>query len=102
MDFNTNGAVDPDAAVILLFNYNFATASWIAFLELEHAIPIPDPPIFVNFTAIVPEVDGMKVDSLSNVTLFLNSTDLVATRYFLFSVVGGFTDDACVGIRTGP
>lgn len=80
MDFNINGDTDPDAAVILLFNYNFATQSWIAFLELEHAKPIPYPAVFENFTSIEAEVVGMKIDSLVNVTLFLNSTDVVATR----------------------
>ncbi|KAL1618639.1 hypothetical protein SLS54_007074 [Diplodia seriata] len=75
-NFGSNAVQDPKAAMILSFAYS--QGSYLAQIDMQYADPVPDPPIFENFSSSAlpnPVSDTTMVRTLSNLTQLFNDSN---------------------------
>jgi hypothetical protein len=68
VNFGLNSPQDPKAALILAVAYAQAQGIYVVSTSLEYTDPIPNPPIFHNFTSIPAIVTTTQIRTLANVT----------------------------------
>lgn len=73
VNFGYNVSSDPDAALILAYAYS--QGQFFVVVDLEHALPKPNPPIFSEFLSAPHLFDTLAVQSLSNITLEFNASN---------------------------
>jgi hypothetical protein len=77
--FNINHPKDPNAAVILSYVW-LPEDGYLASVDLEYALPTPDPPILANFTAIPNLFNTGRVTNLTDLTIELADTQPAGSR----------------------
>jgi hypothetical protein len=78
--FNINHPKDPNAAVILAFVWFSALETYLGSVDLEYALPIADPPILANFTAIPDLSNSGRITNLTDLTIELAATQPSGSR----------------------
>ncbi|MCJ1467759.1 hypothetical protein MMC07_006384 [Pseudocyphellaria aurata] len=70
-NFANNASDDPDAALIVTFDY--VQGQYISVNDYEYAKPVVNPPIFREFMKIESNLSTMRISDLTNLTLELRA-----------------------------
>ena len=70
-NFALNGPADPSAALYVSFVYYNGT--FLCSTSMEYALPIPNPGIFYEFSAVESIASTMRITNLTNLTAELES-----------------------------